>query len=82
MKPCQHCQGEGIIWVAARDTHPMSNVHRRHYRTSGGRHGKFYGDNLLLDIGESLEWSFNCHHCHGRGIIEWSRGKSLVPACS
>lgn len=79
MRACQDCNGDGMVWVADNRMHPQTNISRRRYRSSNGRSGVFYGQNLLADAGERFEWQFECPRCNGKGIYEATRGKSLPP---
>lgn len=82
MIACKNCHGSGIVWVHSSDIDPLTNIYRRYYRTSRGRQDRYYGNGgFMCDLGESVEWSFDCPRCKGAGTIEWGRGKCLTPLC-
>lgn len=79
MITCKECVGDGIVWVSDERMHPLTNISNRHWRANDGRRGRFYGDGTSMLMLDGLEWSFNCPRCSGRGLIEWTRGRSLTP---
>lgn len=80
MKACPHCKGDGLVYVPDSQVHPMTNIANRRFRTSKGKTGTWYNTcSIICDIGETVEWEFACYACSGRGIVEWTRGRSLTP---
>lgn len=63
MMACQACRGDGVRVVTSH-CHPATNV---------------AGLLPYLDGGIIRTWRGLCTSCNGRGIIEWTRGQSLIP---
>lgn len=81
MKACEQCHGDGILVRRIENMTPYCNVagctpvYDKRPRNSDERALAALG----LHPMRIIAYKGMCHKCNGRGIFEWTRGKSLPP---